>query len=162
MLRQDAVAAIGVERFRICARSPSIDRVFALLTGPIPRASPTRFGNRDHAFIVAVNCGQAGGTCFCASMDAGPKVETGFDLALTELLDEGRHLFVVEVGSGAGFELLKDLPHRPATEGEITAAERVVARTRDQMGAPSKQTASKNCFKPTPTTRAGTRLPDAA
>ena len=30
---------------------------------------------RDHAFIVAVNCGQAGGTCFCVSMDAGPKAE---------------------------------------------------------------------------------------
>ena len=106
------------------------DRVF--LAGPfLDKSYRVR---RDHAFIVAVNCGQAGGTCFCASMDAGPKVETGFDLALTELLDEGRHLFVVEVGSGAGFELLKDLPHRPATEGEITAAERVVARTRDQMG----------------------------
>ena len=57
---------------------------------------------RDHAFIVAVNCGQAGGTCFCVSMDAGPKVEAGFDLALTELIEEGRHLFVMEVGSDAG------------------------------------------------------------
>ena len=64
---------------------------------------------RDHAFIVAVNCSQAGGTCFCVSMDAGPKVETGFDLALTELIEGDSHLFVVEVGSAAGFELVKDL-----------------------------------------------------
>jgi len=89
---------------------------------------------RDHAFIVAVNCGQAGGTCFCVSMDAGPKVETGFDLALTELIEEDRHLFVMEVGSAAGADLVRDLPHRPATEEEIAAAERVVDRTKGQMG----------------------------
>jgi sulfhydrogenase subunit beta (sulfur reductase) len=89
---------------------------------------------RDRAFIVAVNCSQAGGTCFCASMDAGPRVETGFDLALTELIEKGRHLFVMEVGSDAGLDLIKDLPHRPATTDEIAAAERIVDRTRGQMG----------------------------
>jgi sulfhydrogenase subunit beta (sulfur reductase) len=89
---------------------------------------------RDHAFIVAVNCSQAGGTCFCVSMDAGPKVEAGFDLALTELIEEGHHLFVIDVGSPAGADLVTDLPHRPATEEEIAAAERVVVRTRGQMG----------------------------
>ena len=89
---------------------------------------------RDHAFIVAVNCGQAGGTCFCVSMDAGPKVEAGFDLALTELIEEGSHRFVMEIGSAAGMDLIKDLPHRPATAEEIAAAERVVDRTRGQMG----------------------------
>ena len=89
---------------------------------------------RDHAFIVAINCGQAGGTCFCVSMDTGPKVEAGFDLALTELIEEGRHLFVMELGSAAGVDLVKDLPHRPATAEEIAAAERVVDQTRGQMG----------------------------
>jgi len=89
---------------------------------------------RDHAFIVAVNCSQAGGTCFCVSMNAGPRVEAGFDLALTELIEEGHHLFVMELGSAAGAELVRDLPYRPATEEEIAAAERVVARTSDQMG----------------------------
>jgi sulfhydrogenase subunit beta (sulfur reductase) len=89
---------------------------------------------RDRAFIVAVNCSQAGGTCFCVSMNAGPNVEAGFDLALTELIEEGHHLFVMELGSAAGAELVRDLPYRPATGVEIAAAERVVARTRDQMG----------------------------
>jgi len=89
---------------------------------------------RDHAFIVSVNCGQACGTCFCVSMDAGPKVEAGFDLALTELIEEGSHRFVMEIGSAAGMDLIKDLPHRPATAEEIAAAERVVDRTRGQMG----------------------------
>jgi formate hydrogenlyase subunit 6/NADH:ubiquinone oxidoreductase subunit I len=89
---------------------------------------------RDRAFIVAVNCSQAGGTCFCVSMDAGPKVEAGFDLALTELIEEDRHLFVMEVGGAAGADLVRDLPHRPATEKEVAAAERIVDRTRGQMG----------------------------
>ena len=37
-------------------------------------ADPSYRARREAAFIVAVNCGQAGGTCFCASMGAGPKV----------------------------------------------------------------------------------------
>jgi len=89
---------------------------------------------RDRAFIVAVNCGQASGTCFCVSMDTGPKVETDFDLALTELIDEYRHAFVIEIGSAAGLDLIKNLLWRPATVEEVAAAERVVARTRTQMG----------------------------
>ena len=89
---------------------------------------------RDRTFIVAVNCGQAGGTCFCVSMDAGPKVETGFDLALTELSDEDCHLFVLEVGSAAGADVAKDLTARFATDREIKAAEQVIARTKGQMG----------------------------
>ena len=88
---------------------------------------------RDPAFIVAVNCSQAGGTCFCASMDAGPKVEAGFDLALTELIEQGGHLFVMEVGSDAGLDLIKDLPCRPATMDEVAAAERILERTAGQM-----------------------------
>ena len=89
---------------------------------------------RDHAFIVAINCGQAGGTCFCVSMDAGPKAEAGFDLALTELIEEDRHLFVMEVGSAAGADMVKDLPSRPATDEEVIAAEQIVSRTKGQMG----------------------------
>jgi hypothetical protein len=89
---------------------------------------------REHAFVVAVNCGQAGGTCFCVSMDAGPKVETGFDLALTELVDKCGHRFVLEIGSAAGAEVVKILSARPASEEEEKTAEQVVARTRDQMG----------------------------
>src|SRR5207342_2370534 len=40
---------------------------------------------REGAFIVAVNCAQAGATCFCTSMGTGPRASSGFDLALTEL-----------------------------------------------------------------------------
>ena len=89
---------------------------------------------REGAFIVAVNCGQAGGTCFCVSMDTGPRASSGYDLALTELLDDAGHRFLVEVGSERGAELLAELPGRPAAGGDEQAADAVVERTAAQMG----------------------------
>ena len=56
---------------------------------------------RESLFLVAVNCGQAGGTCFCASMNTGPKATSGFDLALTELLQDGAALLPGGSGNGA-------------------------------------------------------------
>jgi hypothetical protein len=106
------------------------DRVF--LGGQFLSASYK--ARREQAFIIAVNCSQAGGTCFCVSMDAGPKVTAGFDLALTELVESGRHLFILEIGSAAGAEVVRDLSARPASDEEIKAAEEVVARTSGQMG----------------------------
>jgi ferredoxin len=85
-------------------------------------------------FIVAVQCGQAGGTCFCVSMKTGPVAESGFDLALTEVLDDGRHYFVVEVGSDEGAEVLEAVPHAPARDLERQQAADVHARTASQMG----------------------------
>ena len=64
---------------------------------------------REGAFVVAVNCFEPGGTCFCVSMGTGPKAEAGYDLALTELLD-GEHRFLVEVGSERGAEVLPSSP----------------------------------------------------
>jgi sulfhydrogenase subunit beta (sulfur reductase) len=106
------------------------DRVFT--GGPYLDASYQR--RRQDNFIVAVNCGEAGGTCFCVSMSTGPKAEAGFDLALTELLNEDRHNFLVEVGSVYGGEVLATLPYGPASSGDSAAAEAVVARTATQMG----------------------------
>ena len=89
---------------------------------------------RRDAFIVAVNCSKAGGTCFCVSMGTGPKADSGFDLALTELLDGGGHRFLVEVGSERGAEVLHELPHRPAAEEDERAAAEVIAQTAASMG----------------------------
>ena len=89
---------------------------------------------RDGAFIVAVNCGKAGGTCFCVSMDTGPRADAGYDLALTELLDAGGHRFLVEVGSERGAEVLGELDHRPATDEDLRGADAVVAATAASMG----------------------------
>ena len=81
---------------------------------------PDYEARRRDAFIVAVNCSKAGNTCFCVSMETGPKARSGFDLALTELIDEGGHRFLVEVGSEAGAELLstdRGSRRRPRTTG---------------------------------------------
>ncbi|MCB9957930.1 MAG: 4Fe-4S dicluster domain-containing protein [Rhodospirillaceae bacterium] len=88
---------------------------------------------RGGTFIVAVNCGRAAATCFCASMATGPKAEAGFDLALTELSDSASARFVVEVGSRAGAAVLTGIPHGPATAADIAAAERAVANATAQM-----------------------------
>ena len=89
---------------------------------------------RENAFFIAVNCGQAGGTCFCVSMNTGPKVDTGFDLALTEILDTDRHYFVVEVGSDRGAACLEQVTHQQAQNEEVRQAEDVVEKTSGQMG----------------------------
>ncbi len=89
---------------------------------------------REGAFVVAVNCGTAGGTCFCASMGTGPGVSAGFDLALTELVGDGAHAFLVEAGSEAGARVLAGLASQPATQAALAAAEAVVEGARAGMG----------------------------
>lgn len=106
------------------------DRVF--LDGE--HVDPVYRQRRRDAFLVAVHCGRAGGTCFCASMDTGPRAGPGFDLALTEVLDGDRHYFVVETGSERGAELLAELGPAAATGDEVAAAERRVAQAAEQMG----------------------------
>jgi len=106
------------------------DRVF--LHGPY--VDPTYHARRAEVFIVAINCGQAGGTCFCVSMNTGPKATFGYDMALTEILEAEQHDFVVEVGTTLGAEVLREIPQRPAPVEARQAAERIVAHTATQMG----------------------------
>src|SRR5262249_7672420 len=106
------------------------DRV--LLEGPF--VDPGYLLRRDSAFLVAIQCGKAGGTCFCVSMGTGPKATAGFDLVLTEVLGNGRHYFVVETGSDRGAAILGELRCPEAQPEEVDAAERVVRRTASQMG----------------------------
>ena len=88
---------------------------------------------RSDNFVVAVNCFEPGGTCFCVSMGTGPKAEAGYDLALTEILD-GEHRFLVEIGTERGAEVLAELPHREASETDIGAASAAVAGAAEKMG----------------------------
>lgn len=88
----------------------------------------------DTTFIVAVNCAQASSTCFCTSMNTGPKVTAGFDLALTELISPERHVFLFEIGSEAGAALIAALPYEPASPEECQQAEQLVAETAANMG----------------------------
>ena len=89
---------------------------------------------REAAFIVAVNCAQAGGTCFCVSMKTGPRVQKGFDLALTELISADAHSFLVEVGTKAGAAVLGELEHRKARKEDVKAAQAILENTASQMG----------------------------
>ena len=126
-------------------------------------ADPDYEARRRDAFFVAVNCGRAGGTCFCVSMDTGPRVTGGFDLALTELLDDDGHRFVVEVGSERGAEVLAAIEHRAAERrrGARTRRGGRAGRGLDGPDARHRPT-SATCCRATSTTRAGTRSPTAA
>lgn len=90
--------------------------------------------NRRRSFIIAVNCTQAGGTCFCVSMKTGPKVDKGFDLALTELVKDSSSEFLLEVGSKRGETILAELRSRRATPQEIEQAAAAIERAAGQMG----------------------------
>jgi ferredoxin len=98
-----------------------------------------RFVDRDYAarregaFVVAANCFEPGGTCFCVSMGTGPRAEAGYDLALTEIL-EGEHRLLVEVGTERGAAALTELPARQAEQADVDAAERAVAGAATRMG----------------------------
>ncbi|MFO1057825.1 MAG: 4Fe-4S dicluster domain-containing protein [Dongiaceae bacterium] len=99
-----------------------------------PHADPHYAARRGGAFLVAVNCGTAGGTCFCVSMGTGPRADGGFDLVLTEIGIDGAHGFVVEAGSEAGRAVLAELPLRPAGAAELDDAANAVDRAAAAMG----------------------------
>jgi sulfhydrogenase subunit beta (sulfur reductase) len=88
---------------------------------------------RKDAFIVAVNCFEPSGTCFCVSMGTGPKADAGYDLALTEILD-GTHRLLVEVGTERGAEVFRELPARAAEPADLEAAAASIDRATERMG----------------------------
>ncbi len=77
---------------------------------------------RDALLLIAVNCMRPASTCFCASMGTGPRAESGFDLAIDEVIEAGRHVFVVAAGSDRGREILSELAGGPASEADLQAA----------------------------------------
>ena len=95
---------------------------------------PSYRARREAALVVVVQCTEPESTCFCASLGTGPRASGGFDLALTELFENGRHEFLVEVGSPRGEALLADAPSRPAAQGDLAAARASVRRAEVGMG----------------------------
>ncbi len=98
------------------------DRVFA--DGPFADAGYA--ARRAATFVIAVQCGQAADTCFCAAMGTGPAAVAGFDLALTEFPERGE--FLAAAGSPRGAALLAGIARRPATNADCAAAQAAVAR----------------------------------
>lgn len=102
------------------------DRVF--LDGPYQ--DPIYRRRREQTVLIAVNCTQAASTCFCQSMETGPRCQSGFDLALTELA-EG---FVCEIGTDRGRELLDACETSTVEDGQFAAAETARQQAIDQQG----------------------------
>lgn len=123
------LAAIGV-----------LDRVLA--GGTHPDGSYAR--RRHQTFIVAVNCTEPGGLCFCDSMGTGPACGPGYDLALTERVAAGTGdrtiSYLVEAGTAAGAEVLAALPSRAAEPAESAAAAAAVHEAAGAMGRRMPQT----------------------
>lgn len=117
-VRPCELAAIGVQDRVLCA-------------GEHPDSGYS--ARRGEVFLVAVECGEPGGSCFCVSMKTGPGVSAGFDLALTELMT-GEHRFLVRVGSDAGAALLGEVASREATSDDVAEARRVVEAAESRMG----------------------------
>jgi hypothetical protein len=57
---------------------------------------PVYRARRQGIFVVAVNCTVAAPTCFCVSMHTAPPAQASFDIAVTELVNPGRHVFLAE------------------------------------------------------------------
>jgi sulfhydrogenase subunit beta (sulfur reductase) len=106
-------AFLGVRACELAAMKIQ-DRVF--LEGPY--IDPIYQKRRQAAFVVAVNCTMAASTCFCTSMNTGPRCQNGFDLALTELTDG----FVLEEGSQSGRAITSALQLEPASSSQLEAA----------------------------------------
>lgn len=94
---------------------------------------PRYTARRAEVLLVAVGCTAPGGTCFCASVGAGPAPGGGHDLLLTPLPGAPQRL-LAEAGSVRGRELLAALPRRPAAEAEVGEARRAVADAAARMG----------------------------
>jgi ferredoxin len=108
-----------------------LDRV---LIGGVEFKDSDYAARREPALIVAVPCGQGGETCFCRSMGTGPELSGGFDLALTEVLEDDDPYYVVEAGSARGAEALAGLNLKPADAARIEAARQAPERAARQMG----------------------------
>jgi ferredoxin len=77
---------------------------------------------RKSTFVIAVTCSDPAGTCFCVSMGTGPVPDKGFDLALTELIDQDGHRFLVAPGTDRGEKILDELTTRAAGDEVLNAA----------------------------------------
>lgn len=80
------------------------------------RREPGYRRRREHSLLVGLNCNQPFANCFCGAVGAGPFLDDGADLQLTEL--DGH--FLVEVGRARGAAIIRRWPHffppAPATE----------------------------------------------
>jgi ferredoxin len=137
-------ALIGVRSCELHAIAVQ-DRTFLGRDGRF--TDPFYAQSRERLFLVAVECEEPGGTCFCASMDTGPDVRTEriplsiansnpaagrtkCDLVLTELDDA----FVIRAESPAGTSVLDRLKLAAASSEQVADGRRRVEDAAKRMG----------------------------
>ena len=95
---------------------------------------------RRQLFVVAVNCTEPGSLCFCVSMGTGPAAGPGYDLALTEQINDDGPRYLVDVGTDEGSDVLAAVPHREAADSEISCARADVEAASHRMGRQMPET----------------------
>ncbi len=107
---------------KVLGHGPYVDGVYA--------------GRRAGAVVIAADCAEPAGTCFCASMGSGPAATDGYDIALTELDagDPAAHRFVLRTGTDTGRALAARLELAEATPADLAAVADIEAGARAHMG----------------------------
>jgi len=77
---------------------------------------------RKNLVIIVENCTNPGNTCFCSTMNTGPRARDSFDLAYTKLNDK----LVLEAGSELGVRLLNTLEVEPIDDATYERFEAVM------------------------------------
>ncbi len=112
------IAAMGIQD-RVLAKGAHADADYAR--------------RRAGVFILAVHCAEPAGTCFCVSMETGPRARGGYDLGAVEILSPTHH-FLVDVGSEEGAAVLERIVRRDALAEDLERADAVLERAASRMG----------------------------
>ena len=127
------VALIGVRACELAAM-----RIQAQVWTEGEHRDPRVQARLARSFVVAVDCLEPGGLCFCASMQTGPEVRGEFDLRLTEQIEGEVHQFLLEVGSPRGQvvadHLSQRLSPRSASAAELDWRKQALVRSSAAMG----------------------------
>lgn len=122
------IALIGLRGCDIAAMG-ILDRVFLGQR----HQDPTYKARRKNLFVVGVNCTHSVSTCFCTSMGTGPRIQSGADLILTEVLAGEKHFFVAETSTDKGKHFLEKLEISVAASAEIGLATSKIEKTAERV-----------------------------
>lgn len=131
----------AVERTALLGVRPCDLRAIGILDQVFTRAGtldPRYQARRAATLVVAVECTRPGGTCFCASMGAGPDImdaaDSGSDIILTEFVAAGSRELLARPASGRGAQMLASITSRVATAADCEAAAAAVTTASKSMG----------------------------
>jgi len=88
---------------------------------------------RDEMLIIVTHCGETWETCFCESMGSGPRATDGFDIGISEILEEYKHYFILEGATDRGRMLVAEVALREATSDEWNEACKITDRARESL-----------------------------